>query len=81
MIFTQDYFLTNMKYVWNDWKEIYNCLMYLSAEAYMLCMAMDCRIGPQHSKRYAHGMTLTDGTWEQVIVQTSECIKRCSSIL
>lgn len=40
--------------------------MYLSAEAYMLCMAMDCRIGPQHSKRYAHGMTLTDGTWEQV---------------
>lgn len=48
--------------------------MYLSAEAYMLCMAMDCRIGPQHSKRNARGMTLTDGTWEQVIVQTSECI-------
>lgn len=48
--------------------------MYLSAEAYMLCMAMDCRIGPQHSKRNARGMTLTDGTWEQVIVQTSECL-------
>ena len=56
--------------------------MYLSAEAYMLCMAMDCRIGPQHSKRYAHGVTLTDGTWElQLMVQTSECIKRCTSIL